>query len=327
MTSYLVHNAPPARPCTLPLADRVAGALTGAAAAGGPGAAEAIRLTHALVGAYEEVRDHLDAYAVAERLGTADGWLRTRLRRAHADPREAGAGNCVDAGAAVYAAPVGLVNAANPASAYTEALDVAAPHQSSYGREAAAVFAAAVAAACAEGATPASVVLACLAPAKDGTRAAIEAAADVASRHRDAESAVRGLRAAVAPYDLVGPVHHAPALGAGRPSRLHAVEELPVALGMLLIGAADYRRTVLGARTYGRGADTLALLTGTLAGALAGGRAVPRDWAKRAAEAAGVDLGAAAPGLTRVAAEVFARDTARRRAHERAFRAVAPAET
>lgn len=318
----MAHNAPPATPCALPLGERVAGTLTGAAAGGGPGAAAAIRLTHALVEAYEEARDHLDAHAVARRLATADSWLLTRLHRAHADPREAGVGNCVDASAAVYMAPVGLVNAANPARAYAEALEVAAPHQASYGREAAGVFAAAVAAACADGATPVSVVSACLPLAKDGTRAAIEAAADVASRHRDAESAVRGLRAALAPYDLVGPAHHAPDLGAGRPSRRHAVEELPVALGMLLIGGADYRRTVLGARTYGRGADTVALLAGALAGALAGGRAVPGDGAKQAAEAAGVDLGTAAPGLTRVAEEVFAKDVSRRRAHEHAFRVV-----
>ena len=273
----MTHNAPPAPSCALPLGDRVAGALTGAAAAGGPGAADAIRPTHALTEAYEQVRDHLDAYAVAERLAARDGWLHARLHRAHADPREAGTGNCVDGVAAAYMAPVGLVNAANPAGAYVEALDVAALHQLSYGREAAGVFAAAVAAACADGATPASVVEACLPLAKDGTRAAIEAAVDVASRHRDAESAVRGLREAVAPYDLVGPVHHAPDLGAGRPSRRHAVEELPVALGMLLIGAADYRRTVLGARTYGRGADRIALLAGALAGALGGQGAVPGE--------------------------------------------------
>ncbi len=70
----------------------------------------------------------------------------TRARRA--------SGNIVNCGAAMYMAPVGLVNAANPAAAYAEALDVAGAHQSSYGREAAGVFAAAVAAACVPGATP-----------------------------------------------------------------------------------------------------------------------------------------------------------------------------
>lgn len=115
--------------------------------------------------------------------------------------------NC---GAAMYMAPVGLVNAAHPQAAYAEALDVAGAHQSSYGREAAGVFAAAVAAACAPDATPATVVDACLSLAKDGTRAAIEAVCEVAVRYRDFETALTPLRTAVAPFDTVGPDYRAP---------------------------------------------------------------------------------------------------------------------
>ncbi len=87
----------------------------------------------------------------------------------------------------MYMAPVGLVNAANPAGAYAEALDVAGARQSSYGREAAGVFAAGVAAACAPQGDPDSVVAACLSLAKDGTRSAIEAVCEVAARHTDFE--------------------------------------------------------------------------------------------------------------------------------------------
>ncbi len=132
-------------------------------------------MTHALVRVYARVRDHLDAYAVADhlvpdlmtnprwipeletetiplhRIFLAEKWLVARLHYGHADPREAGVGNIVNCGAAMYMAPVGLVNAAHPAAAYAEALDVAGAHQSSYGREAAGVFAAAVAAACTRG--------------------------------------------------------------------------------------------------------------------------------------------------------------------------------
>lgn len=191
-------------------------------------------MTHALVRVYGTVRDHLDAYAVAEhlvpdlitnprwipeleaealplqRIFLAEKWLVARIHYGHVDPREAGTGNIVNCGAAMYMAPVGLVNAAHPAAAYAEALDVAGAHQSSYGREAAGVFAAAVAVACAPGATPDSVVAACLALAKDGTRAAIEAVCEVAARHSDFESALAPLRAAVAPYDTVGPDYRAP---------------------------------------------------------------------------------------------------------------------
>ncbi|MFF9197909.1 ADP-ribosylglycohydrolase family protein [Streptomyces sp. NPDC014779] len=300
-------------------------------------------MTHALIRVYEKVRDHLDAYAIAEhlvpeligrpvwipeleaealplqRVFLAEKWIVARLHYGHADPREAGTGNIVNCGAAMYMAPVGLVNAAHPAAAYAEALDVAGAHQSSYGREAAGVFAAAVAAACTPGATPRSVVETALALAKDGTRAAIEAACEVGDAHRDFETALAPLRRAVAPFDSVGPDYRAPSLDARRPSRTHAIEELPVALGMLLVGDGDYRRSVLGAVNYGRDCDSIATMAGALAGALHGESAVPAEWAKRVAEASRLDLHAPATALTAVAHEVFARDTARRCAHESAW--------
>ncbi|MFJ7343427.1 ADP-ribosylglycohydrolase family protein [Streptomyces sp. NPDC101110] len=298
-------------------------------------------MTHALVRVYARVRDHLDAYAIADhlvpdlmtaprwipeleaealplqRVFLAEKWLVTRIHYGHADPREAGTGNIVNCGAAMYMAPVGLVNAADPRAAYAEALDIAGAHQSSYGREAAGVLAAGVAAACAPGATPDSVVSRCLALAKDGTRAAIERVCEEASRHTDFESALRPLREAVAPYDTVGPDYRSPSLGARRPSRLHAIEELPVALGMLVVARGDYRHAVLGAVNYGRDCDSIATMAGALAGAL--GSPVPEDWAKTVAEASRLDLWEPAATLTAVAREIFGRDVARRRAHEQAF--------
>ncbi|MFJ9116347.1 ADP-ribosylglycohydrolase family protein [Streptomyces sp. NPDC102394] len=298
-------------------------------------------MTHALVRVYATVRDHLDAYAIADhlvpdlmtnprwipeleqealplhRLFLAEKWLVTRLHYAHADPREAGVGNIVNCGAAMYMAPVGVVNAADPARAYAEAIDVAGAHQSSYGREAAGVFAAAVAAACAPDATADSVVAAALALAKDGTRAAIEQVCEVASRHTDFESALVPLREAVTPYDTVGPDYRRPSLGARRPSRLHAIEELPVALGMVLVSGGDYRHAVLGAVNYGRDCDSIATMAGALTGAL--GSPVPQDWSKTVAEASRLDLWEPAATLTDVTREIFERDVRRRRAHESAF--------
>ncbi|MDN0194827.1 ADP-ribosylglycohydrolase family protein [Streptomyces sp. S.PNR 29] len=298
-------------------------------------------MTHALVRVYATVRDHLDAYAIAEhlvpdlmttprwipelqaealplhRLFLAEKWLAARLHYGHVDPREAGTGNIVNCGAAMYMAPVGLVNAANPAGAYAEALDIAGAHQSSYGREAAGVLAAAVAAACSPGATPDSVVSVCLSLAKDGTRAAVEQVCEAASRHTDFESALEPLRKAVAPYDTVGPDYRSPSLDARRPSRLHAIEELPVALGMLVVAGGDYRQAVLGAVNYGRDCDSIATMAGALAGAL--GSPVPEDWAKSVAEASRLDLWHPAATLTEVTREIFDRDVHRRRSHEAAF--------
>ncbi|MFB7258627.1 ADP-ribosylglycohydrolase family protein [Streptomyces nojiriensis] len=304
-------------------------------------------MTHALVRVYEAVRDHLDAYAIAEhlvpdlmstprwipeleaealplqRIFLAEKWIVTRLHYAHADPREAGNGNIVNCGAAMYMAPVGIANAGNPAGAYAEALDIAGAHQSSYGREAAGVFAAAVAAACVPGATAASVVDTALSLAKDGTREAIAAVREAAAGHRDFESALTPLRAAVTPYDSVGPDYRNPSLGARRPSRVHAIEELPVALGMLLVADGRYETAVLGAVNYGRDCDSIATMAGAIAGALGGEAVVPAAWAKQVAEASRLDLHAPADALAAVAREIFALDRSRRRSHESVFTALA----
>ncbi|RSS56203.1 ADP-ribosylglycohydrolase family protein [Streptomyces sp. WAC06614] len=300
-------------------------------------------MTHALVRVYARVRDHLDAYAVADhlvpdlmstprwipeleaealplqRIFLAEKWLVARLHYGHVDPREAGSGNIVNCGAAMYVAPVGIVNAGNPAGAYAEAVDLTGAHQSSYGREAAGVFAAAVAAAFAPGATAGSVVETALSLAKDGTRAAIAAVAQEAGRHRDVESALGPLRAAVAPYDTVGPDYRNPSLGARRPSRLHAVEELPVALGMLLVAGGRYEEAVLGSVNYGRDCDSIATMAGALAGAMGGEAAVPAAWAKQVAEASRLDLHAPAATMAAVAREVFTLDHTRHAARTAAF--------
>ncbi|MEU6392598.1 ADP-ribosylglycohydrolase family protein [Streptomyces sp. NPDC046939] len=303
-------------------------------------------MTHALVRVYEKVRDHLDAYAVADhlvpdlmtnprwipeleaealplqRVFLAEKWIVARIHYGHVDPREAGVGNIVNCGAAMYMAPVGAVNAGNPLKAYEEALDVAGAHQSSYGREAAGVFAAAVAAAYKPDATPASVVDEALALAKDGTRSAMEAVCETAARYDDFEEALTPLREAVTPFDTVGPNYRRPSLGARRPSRLHAIEELPIALGMVLVGGGDFRHTVLGAVNYGRDCDSIATMSGAIVGALYGESAVPKEWSTEVARASRLDLHAPAAALTEVTREVYARDLERRRAHESAFAAI-----
>ena len=115
----------------------------------------------------------------------------------------------------------------------------------------------------------------------------------------------------MAPYDTVGEDYRSPGLGARRPSRLHAIEELPVALGLLAVAGGDFRASVLGAVNYGRDADSTATMAGAVAGALGGAGSVPAEWSGPVAEASRVDLAAPARVLAEVAAEVFALDRAR----------------
>jgi ADP-ribosylglycohydrolase len=300
-----------------------------------------------LVQAYATKRDHLDAYDVESlvvpaivdeatwipeldredllyhRLFLAEKWLVLKLRYGHADPRDAGVGNIVNCGAAMYIAPVGIANACAPDAAYTEALDLTGAHQSSYGREAAGVLAAAVAEAMRPDATAESVVDVTLRLAKDATRTAIEAVAEAASTldgWRDGGLAT--LRAAFAPFDSVGEHYARPAQNARIPSRLHSIEEVPIALGLLLATRGDYSETMLGGVNYGRDSDSIASMGGAIAAAL--GSPVPREWIDEIGTASKLDLEEPGRTMAEVAEEIFAKDRARFEARAAAFGTEAP---
>ena len=262
-------------------------------------------MTHALVEVYDRVGDHLDAYAIAEhlvplliderrwipeleaealllhRIFLAEKWLVARLHYGHVDPREAGVGNIVNCGAAMYVAPVGIVNAADPAGAYAEAIDVAGAHQSSYGREAAGVFAAAVAEAMRPGAT---VDVSRRRRARRRPRR--HPCGDRGRRRRrrpatDWRERSPALRAAVAPFDTVGPDYrHRRWTPGGRAARSRS-RSCPWRSASLVVAGGDYREAVLGAVNYGRDSDSIATMAGAITGALGGAACRPGGLGRR----------------------------------------------
>jgi len=185
------------------------------------------------------------------------------------------------------------------------------------------VLAAAVAEALHPEATVDSVVAVALRLAKDATRTAIESVVDTASRldgWRD--GGLAELRAAFAPFDSVGEQYAEPAQDARTPSRLHAIEEVPIALGLLVATRGDYRETMLGGVNYGRDSDSIASMGGALAAAL--GSPVPRDLVEEVGKASKLDLDEPGRTMADVAEEIFVKDRARLEERARLF---APSET
>ena len=300
-------------------------------------------MTHALIEVYAARRTHLDAYHMAsdlvplmigkprwipeleqealilQRVFLAEKWIVAKLHYGHADPREAGVGNIVNCGATMYMAPVGLVNLGDAEAAYAEAIDLAGAHQWSYGREAAGVFAAAVAEGAAPGATVEGVMAAATRVAHDGTAAAIEAVLGAVGAFRDAGGSEdprelgRVIRAAVAPYDTVGEEYRAMAMDARLPSRTKSIEELPVALGFVLAHDGDARSAILDAANYGRDSDSIATMAGAICGGLGGRAAVPAEWVRDVAEASRLDLEGAIRTMTDVVRDVARADASRAR--------------
>lgn len=215
-----------------------------------------------------------------ERLFYPEKYLLIRLRLATVNPREAGIGNMVNCGAAMYAAPVGLMNAGDPDTAYARAVNVFSAHQYSYGLEAAALMAACVAEAARPNSTVDSIIDVACRLAKDGTRTALEAVVAAARSAPDDVIATQShLRAAMEPYDTVkGGVQEFERAGA-YPSQMHSIEEVPLALAYLIVSGGDFTKAVLGAINYGRDSDSIAGMVGAIIGAMAGKSGLPQRWA------------------------------------------------
>lgn len=265
-------------------------------------------MTLAVMDIYADTGRHLDAWDMAggmvrqiawtprwipemqreanliDRLFYPEKWIFQRHQLSGCDPRQGGIGNMVNCGAAMYIAPVGVVNAADPKAAYDEAIAFAQGHQQSYGLEAAGVFAAAVAAAFVPGTTIGSIVETAISLAKDGTRAAIAAIAEAAISLRaagaDYDHVVAQFHRIIAAYSPMGDdVNHSAAkagvpTAAYQPSRLGAIEELPLALGFALFNNGDFRTSIEDGINSGRDTDSIGVMAGAILGVLHGEAAI-----------------------------------------------------
>ncbi|MCA0274460.1 MAG: ADP-ribosylglycohydrolase family protein [Proteobacteria bacterium] len=297
-----------------------------------------------LMDIYAETRRHLDAWDMAdgmvrqiawvprwvpelqreamliERLFYPEKWIFQRHQLASCDPRQGGIGNMVNCGAAMYVAPIGVVNACDPRAAYDEAIAFASGHQESYGLEAAGVFAAAVAAAFIPGTTIDEVVETALALAKDGTRNAIADIADAAKRLRtsgaDHATVVVEFHRVIAPYSPMGDdVNHTPAkagrlTNAYQPSRLGAIEELPLALGFCLFNAGNFRKSIEDGANSGRDTDSIAVMAGAILGAMHGESVIAEADRALLDTANRLDLHASADAFTTTVKAILAADQA-----------------
>jgi ADP-ribosylglycohydrolase len=224
-----------------------------------------------------------------ERLFYPEKWIFQRHQLSGCDPRQGGVGNMVNCGAAMYIAPVGVANACDPKAAYDEAIAFACGHQQSFGLEAAGVLAAAVAAAFVPGSTLDTVIDEALAVAKDGTHDAI---ADIVGAARslmgeDHQTVVTEFHRIIARYSPMGDnVQHTPqkaglATDAYQPSRLHAIEELPLALGFAVVNDGDFYRTIVDGINSGRDTDSIGVMAGAILGAMHGESIIDRAMASQ----------------------------------------------
>lgn len=301
-------------------------------------------MTEAFLNAYIKAESHLDAYGYAEfilpevtdakvwvpeyqqtmaiwdRLWAAEKFPMFRLRYNNAEPRTAGVGNMVNCGVAMWIMPAGAVNAGNPEAAYQEAAAIAQAHNESFAVEAAAVLAAAHAEAF-TGSAAEDVAKAAIRLARDGTRAACAAAVAAVDPADDLPAFIRSVRAAVAPFDQrthhtaddepLAMIHSGPVTDIGRPSRTMSIEELPVALAVLLYGEGDFLKTLRAGVCYGRDCDSIAGMACGLFGAIHGGAQFPETLLRDLGEANRRDFSALADRFSEVVRAIHGQDVAR----------------
>lgn len=299
-------------------------------------------MTQALINVYHAVGRHVDAYDFAdefikemafrpryipemdkeamiiERLFYPDKYPFVRHTLANCEPREGGIGNMVNCGAAMYIAPIGVVNACNPERAYSEAISFASAHQCSYGLEAAGVLAAVVAEAFSPDATIDSLMETALNFAKDGTRMAIEAVLQAAKEMKpekeDSMKVAKAFHQALLPYSPMGddvnrriekvgvPSNHY------APSRLHTIEELPIALGYIALHEGDFDPAILDGVNSGRDTDSIGVMVGVILGAFHGSDVFQERDIQTINEKNRIDLETVAREFTHTAEKIIQHD-------------------
>jgi ADP-ribosylglycohydrolase len=262
---------------------------------------------------------------LVDRLFYPEKWLLMRLRLANVDPRLGGVGNMVNCGAAMYASPVGIVNACDPINAYREAVELFSAHQWSYGLEAAAVMAACVAEAFRPTATVDSVVGTALDLAREGTRGAIKAVVSEARKYDGWREAIGPLREAIRPFDGSaedGVRDRGNKTDDWVPSRLKSIEEVPIAIGFLIVANGDFEQSIFGAANYGRDNDSIAGMAGGIAGALHGDAVIRPEWISQVNAANKVDFDPLARDLTRLTIALQQEQLAAAQARQKDFAAL-----
>ncbi len=207
-------------------------------------------------------------------------------------------------GAAMKISPIGLLNAGNVDRAIEEAVTVTmVTHDNYLALSGACAVAAAVSRAAEEGADVYSVLQAGLYGAKEGARIGREMARDVAG-----PSVVKRMEMAIdiglgpgTPREKMIELGHR--IGAG----LHVAEAIPCAFGFFAANEGDALGSIVGAVNVGYDTDTIATMSGAMAGALQGAGAYPAHFLPTLEEANGLEIQKLAEGIEEIAGHRLAK--------------------
>jgi ADP-ribosylglycohydrolase len=211
-------------------------------------------------------------------------------------PRLAALGNLPSSSSAMCISPVGMVNPCNPAQAALQAYSLASlihTHDAAFCQDGAAAMAAAVAEAMKPAASVESVLNASAAYIdRQSGREMIDLISLFLSEAKSSQD-YAGFRKRV--YDNPGKFFQALACD----SR----ETAPLALALFALAEGKLEDSVLYGANFGRDADTIATMSGAIAGALCGAKLIKKEWREKTRSICSVDQEELAEKLTRAAVE------------------------
>ena len=153
-------------------------------------------------------------------------------------------------------------------------------HQLSYGLEAAGVLAACVAKAFEPEVSVEDIIKTALMYAKDGTKKAIEAIGNVAielkSERDNKDLIVEKFHQTILEFSPMGDDIERKIEKTGKPSnhytpsRLFSIEELPIALGYIVLHDGDFAQAIIDGINSGRDTDSIGVMVGVILGAMHG---------------------------------------------------------
>ncbi|MFO8007547.1 MAG: ADP-ribosylglycohydrolase family protein [Candidatus Brocadiia bacterium] len=196
------------------------------------------------------------------------------------NPWDTGRGTPPTGCASMAIAPIGLVNAADPAQAYQDAFNIASINQDGPNRDAAATIAAAVAAAFLPGAGVQGVLDAMFEHSAEVVRRSLVLGMDLARASEGPDEFVEKFYDSL--LDWTWPSRH------WEPERYFSgssLEILPAVAGILHLCDADVERCLVEGASFGRDCDTIAGIAGNIAGVLRGTSGIPQEWIRTVEEA------------------------------------------
>lgn len=218
-----------------------------------------------------------------------EGWFFTPVVNAYhklfmheVSPREAGRGSMGSNSTAMSIAPVGLVNACDPRQAALDAYNVAGLVHEGYARDAACAVAAAIAEATRLEATIDSVIQSACRYLATGNDIAwrIEEAAGLArstGRYEDFREAYYDTKLLPWPQNGL----HGSKPPEGFYDTAEPRETVPAVFALFVLAEGRFKQSLVYAANFGRDADTLASILGSVSGAFCGAGEIPGEWIER----------------------------------------------